>query len=189
MLRTRAVLTGPQIVGGGVQDFYWDAGTGSALVAATFHTEFWAALAPGLKSGNSATVESVAYVLDEATGDTIGILPVDPAPETVQFASAEQPLPTATQALVQWLTPGIVNNRRVRGRTFLPATVEGANETGVPNAAARAAWLAAANGIIGDVTTPLVVWSRPTESRPGSIHPVESASIWTQWASLRSRRD
>jgi hypothetical protein len=94
----------------------------------------------------------------------------------------------------------VVGGRRLRGRTFVPAPVEGASITnGIPSAAYRTALQNAADNMIGDPDVDLVIWSRPRAADPEAVPPVAaragshaivgSATTWAKWAVLRSRRD
>lgn len=92
-------------------------------------------------------------------------------------------LPTATQGLIKWQTAGLVGNRRVQGRTFVPGPTEGVNDgSGRPTAEYVNAQTANTAGL---VTFGLYVASRTANE----FFPVTSGQVWNQWAVLRSRRD
>jgi hypothetical protein len=90
----------------------------------------------------------------------------------------------------------VVNNRIVRGRTFVPGMLEDNNfSPGVPGGNFLTVGLAAATALIDDATANFVIWSRPFEGsetvspRVGTRHGVVQAEVWSEWAVLRSRRD
>lgn len=90
-------------------------------------------------------------------------------------------LPLATQLLVQWRTGVYFGGRELRGRTFLAGFVTGLNDNGVPNSDLVAAVEDAANTF----ALALVIYS-PTKREWASV---SHATVWTEWAELRSRRD
>lgn len=187
--RVRTFLSGPQIQGGGVQEFYFFGAAGSepAMVAAV--ADFWDAAGDDLLIGNQATVSDVVTNIDEATGNLVSLVTVPGGPVTHAFTLAGEATPPFTQALIRWATDGVVNNRLVRGRTFIPAIPEGRSLEGVPDGELRADLDFAAEALIANAETQLVVWSRPTDVRAGSQHTVLSANVWDEFAVLRSRRD
>lgn len=154
---------------------------------------FWDTCRNHMTFGLQMVVESEIPVIDERDGKMIG-LHVGAGASVVGNGTGET-LPTATQALVQWFTNGIVNGRKVRGRTFVPGMMEANNSGGLPTGTIDSALQTAANTLIA--TAPfLVVWSRPvsgeepgTVARVGTAHNVLSSNVWAQWAVLRSRRD
>lgn len=187
--RVRTVMTGTSIVGGGVCDLYFNGSTGAEDAMCGAVRDFWDAIKSGIRSGTEILVEPEVFNLDETDGSVVSIATVSPAPTVVTGTGSDDPLPPATQALMRWSTDGVVANRRVRGRTFIPAQGEGGNTGGVPNSAARALYDGAAAALIADPDCIFVIWSRPTPSRPGSQHIVLAGSTWNQYAVLRSRRD
>ncbi len=98
---------------------------------------------------------------------------------------AQEVLPFATQMLVKWRTASIVDGRRLQGRTFVPALGEGDNDQGVPSSAALTALGTAADNLIADTSTSLVIWGRTG----GFSGAVVTAAIGTEFSVLRSRRD
>ena len=99
-------------------------------------------------------------------------------------------------ARMQWNTQGIVNGRRVRGRTFLVPLVASAFEAnGTLSTAPITAGGNAGAGLIADSAAAgaaLSVWSQPfagVPARAGSVHPVTGFSVPDQATVLRSRRD
>lgn len=189
MGRVRTVLTGPQIVGGGVSDLYFSEGEGAIDVLPSAVATFWTELAPGLHEGNTADVDPSVAILDETTGALIAVETSSTNPPPIAFSDAGDPQGPANQALIQWHTGAVVNGRVVRGRMFVPAVAESASTLGVPTAAAIAFFQDAVDGLLAAVNATLCIWHRPNGANPGSKHEVLSGTIWTQWAVLRSRRD
>lgn len=90
---------------------------------------------------------------------------------------------------VQWNTAGIVNRRRVRGRSFLcPLSLAIFDSDGTLFADSRATLQSAADALAAAGN--LVVWSRPTSttSLDGSSNAVVGATVPDRGTALRSRR-
>lgn len=103
---------------------------------------------------------------------------------TGQGTSASEILPPSQQMLLRWGTGYYVSGRELRGRTFVPAlTINVADEGQVLSTAWTSTssylttWLAAG--------PPLLIWSRAH----GVSMVANTASVWQQFAVLRSRRD
>lgn len=145
---------------------------------------FWTALSGNLTNAMTWNVEGTVARIDDVTGALNG-----------QWAgvanagvggSAGEIIPRVAQGLVRWLTPNVVGGRMLRGRTFIPGVLESINTvSGVPTAAFVTLLATAGNALIADAGNELRVWSRTH----GVSHPATAALGWTEWASLRSRRD
>jgi hypothetical protein len=198
MLRVRTVFTGPAgtpwlstmyFSSGGLQS---DADAAVVSVGA-----FWNAVDAGMSSTVSWSTEPDVADIDLATGELETSWST--TPQTGSGASAGDMLPTLAQALVRWRTPGVVNGRRVRGRTFVPGVTEAFAAAGRPIAAYLTTLNTAAAALIADANSQFVIWSRPFESDPddpddpptraGTQHVVSSGTAWSEFASMRSRRD
>lgn len=141
-----------------------------------------------------AQIQPELLEFDETTGIVTG------AGSTVQAAvpmsGLGDPLPHSNQGLIKWTTAGIVHNRRVRGRTFLPGALE-SNSTGdgVPSAGHITAINGMITTLLGTMTNRMRVWAQPFEgeegnpARAGSAHAITAGSMANYWAILRSRRD
>ena len=187
--RVRSIWSGPAITGGGVTDHYFfgSAGDEQGMVDAVH--DFWDDMKTGILSPNAVNVSPDVFNINDSDGALVSIVSVGTPPATVTGAGTGDPLPPATQGLLQWRTAGIVNNRVVRGRTFIPAQGEGGSASGAPDSGLIALYQTAANNLIALVTPQLQVWHRPLNGTGGSSHAVTSASVWQKWAVLRSRRD
>lgn len=139
----------------------------------------------------SIQVEDEALIFDETDGTVLGVEALTGG--TVAGTAADEQLARATQMLLKFSTDGIVNNRRVQGRLYMAGLTSVVNFNGRP-AAANIAELTAAYAdnlqvaAIRD-TNAHRVWSRPTDTRPGSGHLVTGWSTWSEFAVQRSRRD
>jgi len=189
LARVRTIWTGPQVVGGGVTDLYFNGSSGDEDDMVDVVAAFWGALDGDIATGNTATFEPEVVNINEGTGAIISIVTLGVVPAPVVGQSVADQLPTATQGLMRWGTSGIVNNRIVRGRTFLPAMVESNNDNGQPTTAFGVTADAAALAYIQNGVVLPMIWARPAPGRAGSQHNVLSGSLWSQWAVLRSRRD
>lgn len=187
--RVRSAWLGPLIRGGGVTDLYFLGSTGDedSMVAAV--VDFWSDLAGTIGINNGVLVDNAVTNIDQATGDVISIVTTSPPPDIVDGTNSAEAISPLNQGLVQWITGAIVSNRRVRGRTFIGAQTEGSNAAGVVAQGARDAWQAAADGLLAATNAQLQVWHRPKNGSGGSSHDVTAAQTWTEFASLRSRRD
>ena len=161
---------------------------------ATAWRAFLVATQANYKNSISAQIQPELLEFDEQTGAVTG------AGTTVQAVvngtSVGDALPYANQALIRWTTAGIVHNRRVRGRTFLPAQMEGSSDAnGVPLAAVVTGVNTAITNLLTTMTSRMRVWAQPFEGtdtnppRLGSAHTITGGTMAPYWAILRSRRD
>ena len=97
------------------------------------------------------------------------------------------PVPDASQALIQWHTPLIVNSRFLRGRTFVPALGSGHMSAGnvLPTTVTSLTTLASA---LAAATGQLRIWHRPVAGSGGADFAVSSVTVWSEFAVLRRRR-
>lgn len=165
-------------------------------LATAWHV-FLASLATNLSSPMVATIDPELLEFNEVDGV------VTSAGNTIQtpvaFSGTTDALPRMTQALVQWTTAGIVHNRRVKGRTFIPGVLELQNSTaGLPAPQIGTPLQTAIDTMLSSMSGRMRIWSRPVTAekatptvpaRPGSAHPILSGKVSAQWAVLRSRRD
>jgi hypothetical protein len=154
--------------------------------------DFWNALDESMAAGASWTVSGLVDSVEATSGvleDTLVALD-----RTGVATVVGEFLPYQTQGLVTWRTAGIVNGRRVHGRTFIPYPSETLNVGGVPNGAYVAFLQAAGTALAASGTTELCVWHRPvldsegTVVEAGSPHAVTSAIGQPRWSVLRGRR-
>lgn len=167
----------------------------AAAAVPHMHT-FWDALKGFMTAGLTIALEPEVDSLLPETGQVVNTFSGGVFANVVTGGNA--PLPKATQGLLRLRTGGFVAGRRVNGRLFLPALANDAQFTGVPSPAFLAGFAGAAEDLrdsLAATASEWVVWSRPKEAddsgpaRAGSAHLIESVSVWTQFAVLRSRRD
>jgi len=141
-------------------------------------------------SGETITVQPIVDIFEDTTGEMLESYEGDTDP--LSGGGGATWAPTATGICVTWRTPGIVNNKRVRGRSFLvPVSGAAAEDDGTPTSTAIAQAQTWAAGMIGGLSPygDLVVWHRPINGAGGSSHIVTSNTVTDQFAVLRSRRD
>lgn len=167
-------------------------GSVDAEAAADAARGFWAEIVASMAAPALIQVAGEVEEFNPATGALLALHPTEQAP--LLATGLGDPLPWATQGLIRWRTGVFVDGREIRGRTFVPALTEGHSTTGRPTSALTAI-LGIAAGVVDDN---LGVWQRPreasagppvVEAREGQVAEVATFSVWTQWASLRSRRD
>ena len=183
MYRVRTVFTG--ITGAPwVNTLYFDEAGGSAQQAANAAGAFWGAVDLFMSTTISWSTESDVVTVNDNTGAATGVISTTPI--TGVGGSATEMLPRTSQALVRLLTGVFNDGRQIRGRIFLPGFTESSNAIGGIVAGATGASLQiAADALVSDANSALLVWSRAG----GLSFPVVATSIWLQWAVLRSRRD
>ena len=151
---------------------------------------FWQGLITALPTGVTVTQNSPIDILDVATGQLLGQLPGTPVATVTGTGGAQ--LPRATMLILRLETLGIVNGRRLQGRSFIGPLSNTANSAGVVAAATQTTLLtAAANMNSGATASLLQVWHRPSPASPsgGSVSTVTQYATNTEFAVLRSRRD
>jgi hypothetical protein len=161
---------------------------------ATAWRVFLNSLVGTLSGGMTATIDAELLEIDETTGNVTGAGNTIQAP--VVFTATGDVLPRANQLLIRWITNGIVHNRRVRGRIFLPGALESHNSaSGSPLPVLGTPVQSGIDAMLATMAGRMRVWAQPFPGtptnplRPGSAHAIQSAQIGTFWAILRSRRD
>jgi hypothetical protein len=178
--------SGPPVVGGGVSVLYFAGDVGPPDVAAvkaayTAQQSFWS-------SSVTITVPGSGDVIEDTTGTLVDV-----------WTAAGGGSITGTNvgstaagvgACVGWITGGIVNGRRLRGRTFLvPLTTNSYDNDGTLNGSALVAAGTWANDLMA--ASPLAVWHRPTApgAADGNSYGVIANRLRDKVAILTSRRD
>lgn len=185
MIRVTVVHSGLEGLPGYSQHFFEGDTQGEAEAAVTAVGDFWDDLSVVTSSALDSRTEAEVFQVDPATGLTTNVFTT--TPRNMGGATSGDVNPFATQMLLRWRTGVFVGGREVRGRTFVPGTLEAQNTNGRPLAAALAfaqtainTYLTASSGAGG-----AVVYSRAN----GQAALVSSGTPWDQWAVLRSRRD
>jgi len=184
-------ITGTGVVGGGLSTLAFEDPVDDAAAEALLAVvgTFWSGVASAVNSGITFTVQPNPSRFAAATGALQEVFDAA-APAAVPGLAAGTAVPRASMALIRWGTADIVNNRVVKGRTFIPGTpVANVTTTGQLSAAGITDLDNAAEGLISGSGGVLSVWHRPVGGAGGSSHLVTVASVWDSFAVLRSRRD
>lgn len=130
------------------------------------------------------TVQPDVRIVNTGTGTLEGVDTITGA--TGPGVSTSDPLPRASMALIQWRTSQVVSGRFLRGRTFIPGFNEGTCDANGKLDASVATGLATeANDFITAVGVDACVWSRTH----GVAASISNATVWSEFATMRSRRD
>lgn len=176
----------------GVTTFYFGSGPTQAEIDAI--RAYFLAFITLLPTGLTVQVPSTGDTLDELNGDIASTWSVATTPAVVTATGAGTYAGNAG-AVMHWLTDGIVNSRRVRGRSFMVPLISSAYDAaGSLSAATLTAMNNAGNALLGG-TSSLSVWARPIENavppamnRNGSKHLITGIRVPDLAVSLRSRR-
>jgi len=184
MLRVDTVMSASQ--GGPYYNSLYFNGTTQteATNAAGAVSDFWQAVASAVVTSITFTIDPTVVIVNSSTGLATGSFTVNPG-SPVQGISTDQVLPYVSQGLVQLRTGVYHNGRELRGRIFIPGPPETGNDGGKPTSSWRADVQGGVDALVGDADSTLIVYS-PTHQ---DFATVTAGSVWTQWASLRSRRD
>jgi hypothetical protein len=146
----------------------------------------WGAFRPYLSNvavpNSGDAIESTTGALDGswASGDSANLA----------GATLSQIYAGPAGACVRWLTDGVVNGRRVRGRTFLvPLTAPSFQTDGTLLDSVRITIRDAAYNLVTAAAGGLHVWHRPVNGAGGSSHEITGVEVTDKVAVLRSRRD
>lgn len=182
MWRVRTVFTGVQ-GSPWVNTAYFDQSTGTPGDAVTAVATFWGVVDGLIDNEVDWATQSDVETVDEDTGNVTAVTQV--TPQTGTGAVSGDALPFATQALIKWRTGLYIGGREVRGRWFIPGLTETACDNGRLSSAAAATIQGAVNGYVASVGVDPVIWSRVHGVAPN----IDTGTVWTEFAVLRSRRD
>jgi len=164
---------------------YFDASVAVASQRTALHT-FWTSVKAVQSTGTVYTISTAGRELDDATGALTGAWS-EASVKNGAGGSGSVPVPDSDQALIQWRTVSIVNGRFLRGRTFVPGLGIGQTAGGNVLGTAVTNIQTAANVLIASAAA-LEVWHRPIAGSGGSSDAVSTATVWTEFATLRRRR-
>lgn len=178
--------SGAQVVGGGVTvlHFAGDSGVpgvgaiGNALTAFRDH----------IPTGVSFYIPSGGDKIEDTTGELVGVW--DSGGDSGGNGTGAATAAAGAGACISWKTGGIVNGKKLRGRTFIvPLPTADYDNQGSLTPACVAALNTLADAI--QASGPLAIWHRPTKSAPasGNSYGVIAHSVRDKVAMLRSRRD
>jgi hypothetical protein len=177
----------------GFTNMFYDDSTGTAQQAADITRTFLVGCltqAPSpLPSGCSLVGPTSVDTVEPGTGTLVFTTPVT-QPAQINGTAAGN-FASSTGACVTWLTAGIVNGHRVRGRTFLvPLAATAFTATGGLSAAYQTSLATACTALLA-ASPDLVVWRRPISQAAGGggVNLVLAARVPAKSAVLTSRRD
>lgn len=154
---------------------------------------FFDALEPFLPGSVRINLPTVLEEIDSATGELVTDHPFEPG--TVITGTGLTNFSAASGLCINWNTVGIINGRRIRGRTFIVPLASGAYQSdGTIVDATRTTVQTAAN-VYADAGPGLgidgAIWHRPTTpgGTDGAAAGITSASVGDRVAVLKSRRD
>lgn len=151
---------------------------------------FWTAVDVWIPSPINIRTRPEVEVIDETTGLMERFdAGVEPTPAVGSAAKAHS---GTSGACIGWLTGGVRNGRRVRGRTFIvPLNGDAYELDGTLASGALNNFRSAATALAANDGTNLVVWSRPSArgASDGVAHFVTGVRVQDKAAVLRSRRD
>ena len=150
--------------------------------------DFFDALKGVIAPGITISIQPEVSIMDStgATPPYVYALQTVPAPVASTTSGA---FSATSGACITWRTGTVVENRLVRGRTFIVPLYGGGYESNGTLATATINTLkAAASGLLNSANSQLVVWSRPRDTGPGQMAVPTMALVTDQAAVLRSRR-
>lgn len=179
--------SGTPVVGGGVNVLYFagDAGVPDPAAIRAAYDAIKTSLPPSVTiqvPGSGNTIEDTTGALVDVWAGTT------PSPVTGSSGAAQSA--AGVGACVNWLTGGIINGRKLRGRTFIvPLSVGSYDDQGTLETATLTRLESFATAM--QASGPLAVWHRPTTSggSDGNSYGVIAHRVRDHVAYLGSRRD
>jgi len=162
--------------------FYFELGSALPQDCVDLVDAFLSDLAPKIFADADWATEPEVDEIDVVTGAIVGVSTTTPS--TGSGSDSNTPFSFADQGLIRWKTTSFNNGRRLQGRMFVPVPTTSDDSNGVPSSTYKAALQSAADTFLASTDPELFIWSRVN----GNASPVASASVWEQWAVLRSRR-
>lgn len=169
----------------GVSVFY--AGQTAVGTAALLRTYF-SAIADQFPIGLSWAFPSGGELINDVNGEVTGSWTDTPVTSVTGTGGINYAAGVGTYT--RWLTGGVVDGRRVQGRTFMtPLASTGYDSSGTLATATVTDFQTAAQVLV-DATPDLLIWSRGSEADPtGMSFPVVATVQPDKVSWLRSRRD
>ena len=184
LLRVDTTFSGGDGLPGYNSLYFGGSTSGQAVVAEQAAWNAWAAAASAIHTSVTITTSSEVFVVDPLTGQITGSFAA--TGHSGAGTAAGERLPQATQGLVQATTNLFLAGRRLRGRIFVPAPVDAANNDGAPDISYRNDVDAAFTQLMSDAggAGGWVIYSRTH----GQAANVSQVNVWQEWAVQRSRR-
>lgn len=152
--------------------------------AVTATVNFWDAIRGVIRNELTYTVLNEVAVIDDVDGSLQSVVFATTG-ATNTGDNSNEALPPTSQGLVRVGTNEVVNGRVLKGHTYIPGATEASSTDGVPSSEYMATVAGAYNDLIDDTISELRIWSRAF----GISGLATGATVWAQWAVLRSRRD
>lgn len=195
IMRVRSTISYGAGGPGLVTHYFLPATTGGSTTDATNAVAgvraFWLALASLMPTSSSALVQPAVDTIQDTSGALVGGL--SGTPVGIVPGTATAPFhPVMVALVIRYRTAGIVANRRVEGRSFVSPLASAPAGSTSPSVGAGTAAQNAVAALLATTTAAPLVWSRPKVgpgARSGSSYTVVSGDAWSQFGSLRSRRD
>lgn len=185
--RVVVAWSGPSVVGQACNVLHFSASDNVAPPVASIKTAY-ANLAAALPGGVTITVPGTGDTIDDTTGELTGVwTATSPTPVV---GTGQGICAAGVGACIGWTTGGIVNGRKLRGRTFIaPLASAGFDSDGTLGPGTLGAVQAMAAAL--QASGPLAVWHRPTSAgaADGNSYGVIQNRVRDKVAYLSSRRD
>lgn len=180
--RVGVTWAGSGVTGTGISTFYFETAPGTPQQHVDAVSTFLAATEGLRASGLGWTINPDSAEIDTATGALVNIYNI--AGASGSGTATGDRLPNATQGLARLITGAVAGGRLVRGRLFLPGVVESFSN-GLPSAGYISGYNTPLAALVASANANWVVWSRKNAFTAA----VTSATVWSNFAQLRSRRD
>lgn len=179
--------SGIGVVGTAVNVLHFSASDNPAPPVAALRAAF-AARADLLSANTQLTFPSSGDTIEDTTGELTGVWSVAAQANVAGLGTGN--CVAGVGGCIGWQTGGIINGRRLKGRTFIAPLDAAAYDTdGTLKGSHLTSLQALAAGIMA--SGPLAVWHRPTSAgaADGNSYGVVSARVRDKVAFLSSRRD
>lgn len=141
-----------------------------------------------IPSAIKMTILGQGDTIDDVSGGLVGQWTI--GPDLVVQGTNVGGASTTSGPQIRWNTSGIHRGRHLRGRTYLiPFSAGQTDGLGTLNPAPATALQNAVNTFTAAAGANMRIWGRPVAHAGGSSSPVDSGTVPTKLAVLRSRRD
>lgn len=181
LFRVRTAITGGP-GGAELSTQFFNAASTTEQDAADAVRAFWATCASRISAAYTFQVESLVYSIDSANGQATSTAGTTTLPVT--GGDLGEKLPGNVNGVVRVHTGLFIAGRELTGKIWIPGPTENYNASGVPDSTYRSVVDGALNAMLVTPANGYVVWSR----KHFQFFAVTSGSTWTQWGTLRSRR-
>lgn len=178
---------GGSVVGAAVNVLHFDGSDNAAPPVAAIKAAYQGANAI-IPSNVVITVPGSGDTIDDTTGELTGVWTASGGGTVL--GSGGSASPAGVGACIGWLTGGIVNGRKLRGRTFIvPLSSDSYDATGTLSSGGFTVMQSLAAAL--QASGPLAVWHRPTSATAtdGTSYGVIANRVRDKVAFLSSRRD